>query len=137
MSADPTVRRAASPDTRILEVVEESFGHTALLPGQAEALSALVRGKDVLLISPTGSGKSLSYQAAGVLIPGVTLVVSPLLALQEDQIESLAEDDRAELQAARISSSETPAQREAVLDRAGFAERVRAVGRGETVDLQG
>ncbi len=109
-------------DPRILEVVEESFGHSALLPGQAEALTALVEGEDVLLISPTGSGKSLSYQAAGVLIPGVTIVVSPLLALQEDQIESLGEDHRTELQAARISSAETQAQREAVLDRAAADE---------------
>ena len=98
----------SQPDPRILEVVEETFGHTGLLPGQGEALTALLHGKDVLLISPTGSGKSLSYQAAGVLIPGVTLVVSPLLALQEDQIESLAEEERTELQAARISSAESP-----------------------------
>jgi ATP-dependent DNA helicase RecQ len=115
-------RPSAQPDPRILEVVEESFGHTALLPGQAEALTALVEGRDVLLISPTGSGKSLSYQAAGVLIPGITIVVSPLLALQEDQIESLSEESRTELEAARISSAETPAQREAVLDRAAAGE---------------
>ena len=118
MSTDQSPR----VDPQILAVVEESFGHSRLLPGQAEALTALVRGKDVLLISPTGSGKSLSYQAAGVLIPGVTLVVSPLLALQEDQIESLGEEERAELQAARISSAETEAQREAVLDRAAADE---------------
>jgi ATP-dependent DNA helicase RecQ len=84
--SEPRQVASPEPDPRILEVVEESFGHSALLPGQQEALTALVRGKDVLLISPTGSGKSLSYQAAGVLIPGVTLVISPLLALQEDQI---------------------------------------------------
>ena len=115
---------ATSPpvDPHILEVVQESFGHTALLPGQAEALTALLRGRDVLLVSPTGSGKSLSYQAAGVLIPGVTVVVSPLLALQEDQIEGLAADHHSELQAGRISSCETPAQRDEVLDRAAADE---------------
>ena len=122
MSTDQSARPTTQPDQRILEVVEESFGHTALLPGQAEALTALMRGKDVLLISPTGSGKSLSYQAAGVLIPGVTIVISPLLALQEDQIESLVEESRSELQAARISSAETASQREAVLDRAAAGE---------------
>ncbi len=120
MSRRTTAQRRVDP--RILEVVEESFGHSALLPGQAEALTALVDGKDVLLISPTGSGKSLSYQAAGVLIPGVTIVVSPLLALQEDQIDSLGEGHRTELQAARISSAESPSQREAVLDRAAADE---------------
>ena len=116
MSANPQV------DPEILQVVHESFGHDALLPGQAEALTALVRGTDVLLVSPTGSGKSLSYQAAGVLIPGVTLVVSPLLALQEDQIDGLVEEDRTELAAARLSSAETEAQRREALDRAAAGE---------------
>ena len=116
MSEDPRV----APD--ILQVVHDSFGHDALRPGQAEALTALVRGKDVLLVSPTGSGKSLSYQAAGVLIPGITLVVSPLLALQEDQIDGLLEEERTELAAARISSAETEAQRRDALDRAAADE---------------
>ena len=116
MSTNPRV------DPEILQVVRESFGHDALLPGQAEALTALVRGKDVLLISPTGSGKSLSYQAAGVLIPGVTLVVSPLLALQEDQIEGLLEEERTELAAARLSSAETEAERREALDSAAAGE---------------
>ena len=65
---------------RVLRTAERYFGHDSLLPGQKEAMCALVDGRDVLLVSPTGSGKSLSYQVAGVLLEGVTVVVSPLLA---------------------------------------------------------
>jgi ATP-dependent DNA helicase RecQ len=100
--------------TRVRRTAERLFGHSALLPGQEEAMCALLQGHDVLLVSPTGSGKSLSYQVAGVLLEGVTIVVSPLLALQEDQIQGLG-DEHLELRAARISSAETERQREETL----------------------
>jgi ATP-dependent DNA helicase RecQ len=97
------------------------FGHRSLLPGQEEAICALLDGHDVLLVSPTGSGKSLTYQVAGVLVEGCTLVVSPLLALQQDQIESLSENGP-DARGARISSAETTAHREGVLARAMAGE---------------
>jgi ATP-dependent DNA helicase RecQ len=103
--------------SRIHRTVERFFGHTSLLPGQEEAMRALLGGRDVLLVSPTGSGKSLSYQAAGVLLEGCTLVVSPLLALQQDQIHGLGVE-HPELRAARISSAESEARRAEVLDQA-------------------
>ena len=102
---------------RARDAARKVFGHESLLPGQEEAMSALLDGHDVLLVSPTGSGKSLTYQVAGVLIEGCTLVVSPLLALQHDQIEGLAENGP-DAQAARISSAETSSHRERVLARA-------------------
>jgi ATP-dependent DNA helicase RecQ len=102
---------------RAREAAKRHFGHTNLLPGQEETLRALLDGHDVLLVSPTGSGKSLAYQVAGVLLDGCTLVVSPLLALQRDQMQGLR-DGGPELRAARISSAETQAQRESALDRA-------------------
>jgi len=86
---------------------------------------ALLEGRDVLLVSPTGAGKSLTYQVPALLLEGPTVVVSPLLALQQDQRDAL----RAQLsheQAVRISSAETPRQRTAALEAlaAGEAEYV-------------
>src|SRR3954452_12303587 len=96
---------------RIQRAAQRLFGHDTLLPGQAETMHALLDGRDVLLVSPTGSGKSLTYQVAGVLLEGCTVVVSPLLALQEDQMRGLGRE-HPELRAARISSAESQSQRE-------------------------
>jgi len=89
---------------QLRRAVRERFGHSGLLPGQEEAALALLSGRDALLIAPTGAGKSLVYQAAGLLLPGPTLVVSPLLALQRDQIDGLAQLG---LRGVRISSAES------------------------------
>jgi len=102
---------------RIRAVAAETFGHADLLPGQADAIRALADDRDVLLVSPTGAGKSLVYQVAGVLREGCTVVVSPLLALQQDQIESI-EAAPGGLTAARLSSAESEAQQREVLERA-------------------
>lgn len=80
-------------------------------------MRALLDGHEVLLVSPTGSGKSLAYQVAGVLLEGCTVVVSPPLALQQDQIDGLSEQGP-EVQGARLSSPETPSQQADVLERA-------------------
>jgi len=93
---------------QVRETVERHFGHSDLLPGQEEAIGALLDGNDVLLVAPTGSGKSLTYQAAGLLLGGCTVVVSPLLALQQDQVSAL---EGAGLPAARLSSAESEAAR--------------------------
>ena len=103
----PSVERAR-------ELVRDLFGHDDLLPGQQEAIEALLEGDDVLLVSATGSGKSLVYQLPGVLKDGATIVVSPLLALQQDQLDSLPDDRRT--RGRRISSAETEAQRREALD---------------------
>ena len=96
----------------VRETAEKWFGHRELLPGQEEAVTALLDGHDVLLVAPTGSGKSLTYQVAGILLEGCTVVVSPLLALQQDQVASLEE---AGLSAARLSSAESEGTRAEVL----------------------
>ena len=98
------------------ETVRSVFGHEDLLPGQEAVLGALLDGRDVLFVSPTGSGKSLTYQAAGLLLPGCTLVISPLLALQKDQVDAITEIGGAGA-AARLSSAESAAKRDEVLDR--------------------
>jgi len=66
------------------------FGWAQLRPAQLEAMEAVLCGRDVLAVMATGSGKSAIYQVPGILIDGVTLVVSPLIALQHDQIQGLA-----------------------------------------------
>lgn len=74
----------------ILQAARRLFGFDALLPGQAETMACVLRGEDVLTILPTGGGKSLCYQLPALLAErGVTLVISPLIALMKDQLDSL------------------------------------------------
>jgi ATP-dependent DNA helicase RecQ len=67
----------------------EVFGFTALRPGQAQAIEALLGGRHVLAVMPTGAGKSLCYQLPALVLGGLTVVVSPLLALMRDQVAAL------------------------------------------------
>jgi ATP-dependent DNA helicase RecQ len=117
-SPGSTVRGSrASWDTvgdQIVETAQRVFGYKSLRPGQYEAVRALLDGHDVLLIQPTGAGKSLAYQLPAVLINGPTLVVSPLLALQEDQTTRLEEYGHRTV-ARRVSSAETKTEREEAL----------------------
>ena len=71
------------------EVLRETFGHSEFRPGQKEVIDALVAGSHVLAVMPTGSGKSLCYQIPALLRSGLSLVVSPLIALMEDQVAAL------------------------------------------------
>ena len=102
--------------TEARRVTREVFGHDDLFPGQEEAVQGILEGRDVLFVSATGSGKSLTYQVAGVVIDGCTLVVSPLLALQKDQLDGLPEHTGT--RGLRLSSSESDAERADALDRA-------------------
>ncbi|MEU7751800.1 RecQ family ATP-dependent DNA helicase [Micromonospora sp. NPDC049171] len=95
-----TLRRAA----------RSLFGWKALRPNQLAAMRAVMKRRDALVVLPTGAGKSAIYQIPASLIPGPTVVISPLLALQQDQIASLNERQRPELRAVRISSNESPTQ---------------------------
>src|SRR6187399_1089027 len=65
------------------------FGHSGFRPGQEEIITAVLGGRDVLAVMPTGSGKSLGYQLPAVMLPGLTLVVSPLISLMKDQVDEL------------------------------------------------
>src|ERR687884_1730666 len=76
---------------RIERAAREVFGFERLRPGQSEAVQAILDGRDTLAVMSTGYGKSAIYQIAALLIPGPTVVVSPLLALQREQIEELDE----------------------------------------------
>jgi ATP-dependent DNA helicase RecQ len=89
---------------RLKKAVQDLFGYSSLLPGQAETMAAALRGQDVLTILPTGGGKSLCYQLPALLDEeGTTLVISPLIALMKDQVDSLPSPVRR--QATTINSS--------------------------------
>lgn len=75
-----------------LETLEHYFGHSAFRPLQEEVVDAILAKRDVLMILPTGGGKSLCYQLPTLLMEGVTVVVSPLLALMHDQVVALKEN---------------------------------------------
>src|SRR5215218_4628506 len=88
---------------RIARVAREAMGFTELRPGQRQAIESALRGRDTLAVMSTGSGKSAIYQITGLLTPGATIIVSPLIALQRDQVEALQE--RAAGGAAELNSS--------------------------------
>jgi hypothetical protein len=73
----------------LLATLRVHFGHQAFRPGQEPLVSAVLSGHDVLAVMPTGSGTSLGYQLPAVVLPGITLVVSPLISLMKDQVDEL------------------------------------------------
>ncbi len=88
------------------------FGLNDFRPGQVEAIEAILGGRDLLAVMPTGAGKSLCFQLPALVRPGLTLVVSPLIALMKDQVDSLRAQGIA---AAYLASSQTAAERSATL----------------------
>lgn len=80
----------ASPPGAELEAALARFGHQRFRPGQREAIETLLTARRLLLVAPTGGGKSLVYQLPACVLPGTTLVISPLVALMHDQVAALA-----------------------------------------------
>jgi len=107
------MRKSRESRERVRLVARETLGLDELRLGQEEAIAAVVAGRDTLAVLPTGAGKSAIYQIAGALIPGVTIVVSPLIALQRDQAEAIATEDVGE--AAVVNSTLRAAEREDAL----------------------
>jgi ATP-dependent DNA helicase RecQ len=109
-------QKKRSPDVpkAVGRIARAKLGYEQLRPGQEEAIAAVLAGHDTLAVMPTGSGKSAIYQIAGAIIPGVTVVVSPLIALQQDQVEAIAEMDAGG--AALLNSALLAAEREEALD---------------------
>lgn len=89
MRVQRTLVTSPSPQS----VARKVFGFSKLRPEQQRAVGAVLEGRDTLAVMPTGSGKSAIYQIAGVMIEGTTVVISPLLALQRDQVGSLRDVD--------------------------------------------
>lgn len=93
----------SEPD-RVRHVLQQSFGLPEFREGQRDIIDAILTGQDVVAVMPTGGGKSLCYQLPALLLSGLTVVVSPLIALMKDQVDALLERG---LQAAFINSSQS------------------------------
>jgi ATP-dependent DNA helicase RecQ len=89
------------------EALERHFGFREFKPGQAEVVASLLEGRDTLAVMPTGGGKSLCYQLPAMVLDGITLVVSPLIALMKDQVDAL---HRKGLPATMINSTLSPGE---------------------------
>lgn len=109
----PKTKKHATGD-RIQHLAHRRLGYDALRPGQQDAIDAVLSGRDTLAVMPTGSGKSAIYQIAGMMMPGATIVVSPLVALQQDQVASIAAQESGG--AVRINASISQRDRESAFE---------------------
>ena len=102
-----------------LTILKQYFGHSGFRPGQEPLVDALLAGRDALGVMPTGAGKSVCYQLPALMLPGMTLVISPLISLMKDQVAALAQ---AGIPAAFLNSS---------LDAGEYRQVYRQIRRGE------
>lgn len=102
---------AITPPLHILNTV---FGYPAFRGSQASVIDTILCGRDALVLMPTGGGKSLCYQVPALVLPGTAIVVSPLIALMQDQVAALKQ---AGVAAAFLNSTQTPKEAQAVIDR--------------------
>ncbi|MEG1929787.1 MAG: DNA helicase RecQ [Anaerovorax sp.] len=97
------------------EILEQYFGYTQFREGQELLIDTILSGRDVAGIMPTGAGKSLCFQVPALLLPGITLVISPLISLMKDQVNALVQNG---VPAAYLNSSLTAKQYQSVLKKA-------------------
>src|SRR6059058_5632010 len=100
--------------------LHEHFGFAAFRPGQREACEAALAGRDTLVVMPTGAGKSLCYQLPALMRGDLTVVVSPLVSLMQDQVEGL--ERIAPGRAAVVNAQQDAAVNRAVMQRAAAGE---------------
>ena len=98
-----------------IQVLRHYFGHEGFRAGQETMVDALLSGRDALGVMPTGAGKSMCYQVPALMLPGITLVISPLISLMADQVAALKS---AGVPAAYLNSTLTPRQMELAVERA-------------------
>jgi ATP-dependent DNA helicase RecQ len=96
------------------EVLENVFGYTTFRPGQRKIIDAILAGQDCIGVMPTGAGKSLTFQLPAKILPGVVLVISPLISLMKDQVDELV---RLGFRAAMLNSSIEWEERQATLQK--------------------
>src|SRR2546423_686600 len=89
MPSSSSMSTTGDPANDVQARLRTHFGHQAFRHGQEQIVNAVLGGRDVLAVMPTGSGKSLGYQLPAVMLPGTTLVVSPLISLMKDQVDEL------------------------------------------------
>ncbi|MDB4911127.1 MAG: ATP-dependent helicase, RecQ family, partial [Gemmatimonadetes bacterium] len=125
------------------EILRSRFGYPAFRPGQERAVEAVLQKRDTLVILPTGGGKSLCFQVPALMLPGLTVVISPLISLMKDQVDALTARNlpatfiNSSLSGAEVSSRLARAERGDVkllyvaperFDVGSTAERLRAIG---------
>lgn len=109
------VDSADSVDLSALEALNRYFGYDSFRPGQSGIVSAILAGHDVLGVMPTGAGKSICYQIPAAILPGVAIVISPLISLMRDQVDALNDVG---LPAAFINTTQTPDEQDLVFAQA-------------------
>ena len=105
----PVTEGSKTPD----QILNEYFGYNSFRPGQREVINQLMSGRDCICVMPTGQGKSICYQIPAMLMQGITIVISPLIALMKDQVAALV---RAGIPAAYLNSTLNSHQQEKVLN---------------------
>jgi ATP-dependent DNA helicase RecQ len=119
-SGDNPAGNSASVRTRrIREFAREVLGFEEFRPGQEQAMQSVVAGRDTLAVLPSGAGKTAIYQVAGQLLDGPVVVVSPLIALQRDQVERLAEIEDQAGRPAQLNSTMSAGDQQEVLEALG------------------
>ena len=108
-----TTQNAAKKDDPIFLALADVFGYSSFRPHQEEIVRAVLAGRDVFAVMPTGGGKSLCYQLPALLLPSVTVVVSPLLSLMKDQVDAARRNG---INAATINSATTTEEWRATMD---------------------
>ena len=94
--------------------LKENFGFEKFRPNQEEIINCILSGHDTLAIMPTGGGKSICFQLPALIFQGITIVISPLIALMKDQVDSLKANG---IDACYINSSQTEEERQFYLER--------------------
>ncbi|RFU18954.1 RecQ family ATP-dependent DNA helicase [Geodermatophilus marinus] len=115
-TGNPAGRTAAARTRRVRETARELLGFETFRPGQERAMQSVVSGRDTLAVLPSGAGKSAVYQVAGRLADGPVLVVSPLIALQRDQVARLEEVEVLAGSAAQLNSALSAGDQRAALE---------------------
>ena len=107
--------KTSGMDANIYAALKQYYGYDSFRPGQEQAVNAVLSGRDALCVMPTGAGKSVCYQLPAAVLPGVAIVISPLISLMQDQVASL---NQIGIRAAYLNSTLTPRQMSKAMDNA-------------------